>query len=76
MVSQCDFTVSPSKAKKHYLLILMRSDLFNNNFTLPLQWRFQKTEKVKLRKKQITGFAKIGLTYDITKHKTLEFTGK
>jgi hypothetical protein len=53
-------------------------DLFNNNFYSFTVGNdsFQNTEKVKLRKKQITGFAKIGLTYDITKTQTLEFTGK
>ena len=37
---------------------------------------FVNTENFVGRKKQITGFGKIDLTYDISKNKTLEYTGK
>lgn len=37
---------------------------------------FINTENFVEKKKQITGFGKINLTYDISKNKTLEYTGK
>ena len=37
---------------------------------------FTNTENFIGRKTQLTGFGKVDLTYDITKTKTLEYTGK
>lgn len=37
---------------------------------------FENTENFEGRKKQLTGFGKVDFTYDISKNKTLEYTGK
>jgi len=37
---------------------------------------FENTEDYKMRRKDIVGFGKLDLTYDITKNQTLEFIGK
>lgn len=54
------------------------NDFFRNSFETFAAGttRFQNTEDFVGRKTKVTGFGKIDLTYDISKHKTLEYTGK
>lgn len=73
------FTLS-SKTKLKTLGFLNsdENNFFNNSlqtFTLGAN-NFTNTEDFVGRKTQITGFGKVDLTYDISKTKTLEYTGK
>ena len=54
------------------------NDFFRNSFETFAAGttRFQNTEDFVGRKTKVTGFGKIDLTYDISKNKTLEYTGK
>jgi hypothetical protein len=54
------------------------NDFFRNSFQSFLvgNTSFENTENFVGRKTQITGFGKIDLTYDVSKTKTFEYTGK
>lgn len=73
------FTLSDKvKVKVLGFLNTDENDFFKNSFeTFAVgTTRFQNTEDFVGRKTKISGFGKLDLTYDISKHKTLEYTGK
>lgn len=73
------FTLSDKiKLKTLVFLNTDENDFFRNSFQSFVvgTTSFENTENFVGRKKQITGFGKIDLTYDFTKTKTLEYTGK
>jgi hypothetical protein len=73
------FTLSNKvKVKALGFLNTDENDFFRNSFETFAAGttRFQNTEDFVGRKTKITGFGKIDLTYDISKNKTLEYTGK
>ena len=73
------FTLSDKiKLKTLGFLNTDENDFFRNSFQsfVTGTTSFENTEDFVGRKKQITGFGKIDLTYDIAKNKTLEYTGK
>ena len=73
------FTLSDKvKVKALGFLNTDENDFFRNSFEsfAAGTTRFQNTEDFVGRKTKITGFGKIDLTYDISKNKTLEYTGK
>ena len=73
------FTLSKKvKLKAIGILNTDEVDFFKNSmqfFTLGTS-NFENTENFVGRKSEITGFGKIDVTYDISKDKTLEYTGK
>lgn len=73
------FTLSDKvKLKLLGFLNTDENDFFRNSFQSFSvgNTSFENTEDFIGRKKQITGFGKIDLTYDISKNKTFEYTGK
>ena len=73
------FTLSPKvKLKTLGFLNTDENDFFRNSFqSFSIgTTSFENTEDFIGRKTQITGFGKIDLIYDISKNKTLEYTGK
>lgn len=73
------FTLSPKvKLKIFGFLNSDENDFFKNNFQSYSigTTNFENTEKIIGRKTKTTGFGKVDLTYDISKNKTLEYTGK
>ena len=73
------FTLSPKvKLKAMGFFNSDENDFFRNSFQSFLvgNTSFENTENFVGRKTQITGFGKIDLTYDISKTKTFEYTGK
>lgn len=73
------FTVSDKvKVKILGFLNTDENDFFRNSFETftAAATSFQNTEDFVGRKTKITGFGKLDLTYDISKTKTLEYTGK
>jgi hypothetical protein len=73
------FTLSDKiKLKALGFLNTDENDFFNNSFQQFSigNTTFTNTEDFVGRKKQLTGFGKVDLTYDISKTKTFEYTGK
>lgn len=73
------FTLSKKiKLKAIGFLNTDENDFFRNSFESFSvgNTQFENREDFVGRKKQITGFGKLDLTYDISKNKTLEYTGK
>ena len=73
------FTLSNKvKVKALGFLNTDENDFFRNSFETFAAGttRFQNTEDFVGRKTKITGFGKIDLTYDISKNKTFEYSGK
>jgi hypothetical protein len=73
------FTLSDKvKLKTLGFLNMDEKDFFRNSFQSFSvgNTNFENTEDFVGRKSQITGFGKVDMTYDISKTKTLEYTGK
>lgn len=73
------FTISPKvKLKTLGFFNTDENDFFRNSFQSYSvgNTKFENTENFIGRKTQLTGFGKIDLTYDISKNKTVQYTGK